>query len=210
MAIVDFRRPDPALLATSILAFAAAFLFPIMVELFLGSPNLITEVWGMPGVAFHEVGHVLFHVIASPITSAIGLWSAYPNTPLTYLGGFLFNSIAGVLLLWFSFALQSRLDCGKLREDYRVLIFSFMVIAYSNLFMSSHTVFHLEHGHVVGEGLDFTTAAFQLSITLDELARQMTLVFWAAAAIAVLLNFIFLFRGPRWDDEEYNGAPPPM
>jgi hypothetical protein len=190
MQMPNLADRDWVLLLASFWAFAIAFLLPLAVDAIFGL-NLFTEIWIMPGVAFHEVGHLLFMLFVNPLFKAVGFWPAYANTPADYMGGFLNNCIMGVALLAFSLWMQSKLGRKEISGEYSFTVFSFMLIAYSNLFMASHTIFRLEHGHVVGEGLDFTMASFELSMTLDQLVFWASCAFWASALAAIWLNCYF-------------------
>ena len=70
--------------------------------------------------------------------------------------------------------------------------FSFLFIAYINIFLVPYTLTHLQH--VVGFGADFTVASVMLGISLEQLLAWMWAFNWAVLIIALLLNIFFIFR----------------
>lgn len=188
---LDFSKPDLRMLAVSITAFLAAFLPPTLLETLFGNYTIFMKPWIYIGVGFHEVGHLFFAVIIKPIFLVTG-FLAFMGEPIVYLGGFLFNAIAGVVLLWFSLWLQKRLSIGKIRKGQGPAAFSFLFIAYINLLLLPYTLTHLQH--VVGKGLDFTTTAILLNISLNEVVFWMWVVTIISFVLAVFFNLLFVFE----------------
>lgn len=175
----------------SAIAFALAFIPPILAELLFGSYNFFVFIWLMIPVAFHEIGHLVFWLFVSAPLSLI-LQLSFLAEPMHYLGGFLFNAIASIALLWLSLLVLSRIYSGKLKENTKSAAFSFLFIAYLNLFMLPYTLTHLQH--VVGQGLDFTMASFLLNISLEQLLGALWIVCEAAIVLAIVVNAFFVFR----------------
>jgi len=180
------------LLKTSIFAFLLAFLPPLLAEALFGPYNFFAFIWALIPVAFHEIGHLLFSFLVSWLLSVIPRLSFLAG-PSVFLGGFLFNAIAGIFLLWFSLLLFSRIQAGGLPETGRQMAFSIMLIAYLNLFLLPYTLTHLAHV-VSPTGIDFTMASSLLLISLDELLGMLWAVCGAAIAIALLINVLFVLR----------------
>ena len=193
-SILDFRKPNRRILAVSVFAFLLAFIPPTVFELVFGQYALFSQAWIMIGVAFHEIGHLFFgFFVAGPLRAIPPL--AFLAEPMRYLGGFLFNAIAGIILIALSLLLQSKLSSGTLSKRSHPMVFSFLFIAYFNLLMVPYTLTHLNH--VVGKGLDFTTASFMLSITLDQFLLYLWVVAGITIALAVLVNVFFIFRNHK-------------
>jgi len=97
---VDFKSLNKPVLVASLLAFAIAVFPPILSEFVFGGFNLVLFVWIMIPVAFHEIGHVVFRFLVTPFFQLVPPLY-FIGEPIHYLGGFLFNAIAGLGLLWF-------------------------------------------------------------------------------------------------------------
>jgi len=192
---MEFRlscmKPDFCVLVPSVLAFFLAFLPVPMLEAIYGPYIIFGQAWIMIAIAFHEIGHIFFAFLVSPVFALVPQLS-FLAEPLHYLGGFLFNAIVAVVLLPFSLSLQARVSSGKLPGRSRPMVFSFMFIAYLNLLMLPYTLTHLRH--VVGPGLDFTMASFLLAVTLEQLLALLWAVAVMAIALAAIANFLFAFR----------------
>lgn len=187
----SYAGVDLRLLKSSAFAFALAFIPPVLAEALLGSYNFFVFIWIMVPVAFHEIGHLFFRFFVSAPLSAI-LPLSYLAEPMHYLGGFLFNATAAIVLLWFSLLVFSRIQSGKLPEENKPVAFSIMFIAYLNLFMLPYTLTHL--AHVVGKGLDFTMASFLLNISLEQLLGMLWIVCAGAIVLAILINAFFALK----------------
>jgi len=188
---LDFSEPDLGLLAVSAAAFLAAFLPPTLLEALFGNYTVFMKPWIYVGVGFHEVGHLFFGFLVKPVFLATG-FLAFLAEPLVYLGGFLFNSIAGVVLLWFSLLLQKRLSLGKIKKGYGAVAFSFLFIAYINLLLLPYTLTHPLH--VVGPGADFTVASGMLAIPLGAVFYWMWAITIFSFLAAVAFNFWLVFE----------------
>jgi len=188
---LDFQKPNMAIAKVSLIAFVlASFPVPIL-EFFYGKYTIFGKPWVYIGVGFHEIGHFLAHLITEPILLATG-FLGFLAVPMNYLGGFLFNGFAGIVLLAFSLAIQFLLSEGKLSKKSRSMAFSFLFIAYINIFLVPYTLTHLQH--VVGNGADFTMASSLLGMTLDHLLVWVWAVNWIVLVLALLLNIFFIFR----------------
>ncbi len=188
---LDFQKPNMAIAKASIIAFVlASFPVPIL-EFFFGKYTIFGKPWVYIGVGFHEIGHFLAHLITEPILLATG-FLGFLAIPINYLGGFLFNGFAGIVLLVVSLFFQSRIAEGRLSKQSRPMAFSFLFIAYINVFLVPYTLTHLQH--VVGNGADFTMASSLLGMTLDQLLAWMWAVNWIVLVLTLLLNIFFIFR----------------
>jgi len=187
----NLKNADLQLLKTSALAFVLACLPVPILEFFFGKYTIFGKPWVYIGVGFHEIGHIVFNFIAKPLLIA-SVFFSFLAEPIVYLGGFLFNGIVGIVLLWFSLLLQSKISSGVLRSKHKPLAFSFLFIAYINIFLVPYTLTHLQH--VVGSGADFTVASAMLGISLEQLLVWMWAFNWAVLIIALLLNIFFIFR----------------
>jgi hypothetical protein len=186
----SLKNADLRLLKTSLLACALALLPIAFFEALFGSYSLAANAWIMIPVGFHEIGHLVFGLIAKPMLIA-SVFLSFLAEPLVFLGGFLFNGIAGISLLWLSLIFFSRIYSGGLAKRFKPAAFSFLFIAYLNLFMLPYTLTHLVH--VVGQGLDFTTASAMLGISLQQLLAWLWAFNWIVLALALLLNILFAF-----------------
>ncbi len=177
----------------SLLLFVVTFFPPFLLEIPFGKYNLFTQFWTFPAIPFHEIGHVLMGWFFSPLL--VGIVPQLWLDVATYLEGYLFNGISGLVLLFFSLSLLSKIDEGKLAKKFSKHAYSFMFIAYLNLFMMPYTVTHLRH--VSGPGLDFTTAAGLLAIPEAEVVFSMWIVNWITLALALVVNALHILRFSR-------------
>ena len=183
MRFFSFREPDLALLAFSFFAFIGAAAIPFLLEAIFGQYSFFAYPWIFLGVSFHEVGH---YFVFGPLFGA---------GPMTYLGGFFFSCFCAIALLSFSLWLQSKISSGDLSGERQPAVFSFLLLAYVNLYFVNVTMTHLPS--VVGIGLDFTTASAKLGISLEDLIAQLWIIHWVVYALAILVNSLFVFRKRR-------------
>lgn len=180
-------------LKTSLLAFLLGFLPPLVIDLLIGFESLFAYPWTFIGIAFHEVGHLLFGFLVSPVLVVVFPLS-FLSEPIRYLGGFLFNCIAALLLLAFSLFTWSRIVEGKLPKRFKGMNFSFLLLAYINLYFANFTLVLLSP--VVGSGRDLSVASSLLQMPLQELINQMWVVHWITFAAAFAINAFFILRKP--------------
>jgi len=192
MRFFSFREPDLALLAFSFFAFIGAAAIPFLIEAVFGQYSVLAFPWIFLGVSFHEVGHYFVsRLLVSPVLHALGIWQGYAVSPMDYLGGFFFSCFCAIALLAFSLWLQSKISRGLLSGERQPAVFSFMLVAYVNLYFVNVTMTHLPS--VVGSGLDFTMASAELGISLDGLIAQLWIIHWTVFALAAIVNFLFVF-----------------
>ena len=187
---LDFSKPDIRILAVSLTAFIAAFFPPTLLEAMFGNYTVFMKPWIYIGVGFHEIGHLFFAIAVKPVFLATG-FLAFMAEPIVYLGGFLFNAIAAVILLWFSLWLQQRLSMKKLKPAQGPAAFSFLFIAYVNFLLLPYTLTHLLH--VVGQGADFTNTAILLKVSLNEVTFWMWAITILCFLLAITFNVLFVF-----------------
>jgi hypothetical protein len=181
--LLELKDPDIGLVQASVAAFAAACFIPFLIESVFGHYALAAFPWIFLAVSFHEVGHLVFIFLVTPLlylTPFAGL-----AMPFEYLGGYFFSCFCAVAFLWFSLWAYKRVQ----RKS---MAFSFMLIGYVNVYFVNVTLTHLPS--VVGPGLDFTMASGLLNLTLTELLALLWPIHWLVMALAVFLNVFFVFR----------------